>query len=65
MYRLRLVGVRLDLELLAFYMEKIKIKYPPHTIQNNKFQVSDSSKCEKQNSKTFIGEDTIHSFMTL
>ena len=55
----------MDLELLAVYMEEIKIKNPPHSTQENKFQVRYSSKCEKQTPKTFTGECTIHTFLTL
>ena len=41
----------MDLELLAVYMEEIKIKNPPHSTQENKFQMRYSSKCEKQTPK--------------
>lgn len=52
----------MNLELLAMYMKRFK--YSPHTIQKDKFQMSCRSKCKKQNSKTFIGEDKMLIFVT-
>lgn len=45
-----------DSKAIGYLYEKTKIKHPPYAVQKNKCQMRYKSKCEKQNSKIFIGE---------